>query len=446
MASIKIKNNEYLFSGLLIRWYALTQPEKVVCAAILLIPIWWLWGWKQLFIFLFLGIVIYEYRQQKQLGLKVPSLAVSSLLLFGFYTLFSTYIYAQLSNFSLNPNSILSPIDQLICVGLILWYIQSNNLRVRLQVVAWSCSVIVIMMLGFWVIIYFGLQQAHYVPSLSIYGLLTDKGARFIPGLGNSNYLMPYFPTDTSLPGMVRYVYFFHGPESLALFFGFICLLALDIKNRLWSLLLFVASFFLLLTSGTRAVWVALPVVLFLRYFVQIGKASGIWLLCVLIAIVSYTTLSVPAVTDLVLNRVTNTTEATSNLRGDSTEVRTKIYHRTFEAIIEDSDSLIFGHVVPGKTVLPGYEPAMVGTHSFILSSLLYRSGLLGTGIFLTYWVSLLWWLYQTRNTRPMCLLIFAIFSLTFTTMELEMTVMPISLICVMLDNNGRKANDENRC
>ncbi|MDF5724754.1 MAG: hypothetical protein PUP91_30705, partial [Rhizonema sp. PD37] len=430
-----MKKKEYLFSGLLIRWSTLNQPEKVVVFAFLLIPIWWLWGWRLLFFFLLLGIVVYEYRQQKKVDLKFPSLAASSVILFGAYTLISVSVYAQLSNFTLSKNSIFSPIDEWICAGLILWYIQNKNIRVRLQVVAWSCSIIVLMMLVAWLIIYFGLQQAHFVPSRSIYGLLTDKGERFIPGLGNSNYLLPYFPTDKSLPGMVRYVYFFHGPESLALFVGFICLLALDIKNRLWSLLLFIASFFLLLTSGTRAVWVALPVVLFIRYFFQAAKLSGIWLLCVLIAIISYTTLSIPAVTDLVLNRVTNTTDATGNLRRDSTEVRAKIYHRTYEAIIEDSDSLIFGHVLPGKTVLPGYAPAMVGTHSFILSSLLYRSGLVGTGIFFTYWISLLWWLYQTRNTRPMCLLIFALFSLTFTTMEFETTVMPISLICVMLDN-----------
>lgn len=445
ISQLKRTKQERLFSGLLIRWNELFLSEKVVCATILLIPLWWLWGWRNLFITVFIGIFIYEFSRNNCFKLRSPSLTVIGIIGFGIYNLISIYVYMQINNLTLNPNSILSPVDEWIGGGLILWYIQSKNIRIRLEVVAWACSIIVIMMLLMWLFIYFVLHQAEYVPLRSIYGSLTGKGEKFVPGLGNSNYLMPYFPTDTSLPGMVRYVYFFHGPEALALFVGFTCLLALDIKNRFWSLLLFISSFFLLLTSGTRAVWVALPIVMVLRYLLKIGQAAGTWVLCALIAIVSYTTFSLPPVTNLVFNSITNTADATGKFRGDSTQVRAKIYSMTFDAIAESSETLLlFGHVVPGSGVLPGYEPAKVGTHSFILSSLIYRSGLLGTSFFFTYWISLLLWLYKTRTSRPMCLLIFVIFSLTFTTMEIEMTVTPVSLICTMLqDKNYQKIRNE---
>jgi hypothetical protein len=428
-------NNEGLFSGFFIRWNKLTQSEKVITTAIIFIPLWWFWGWRLLFVFLFLGILVYEYCCHRNISFKAPNVTVLGIVGFGAYTTISEYLYAQTNGLSLNPNAIISPINEWIFAGLIFWYIQSKDIRIRLPVVAWSCSIVIIMMLFLWVIIYFGLNQADYIPHRSIYGLLTSKGERYIPGVGNSNYLIPYFATDASLPGMVRYVYFFHGPESLALFVAFVCLLALDIKNRLWSLLLFLASFFLLLTSGTRAVWVALPAVLCLRYLLKFGKASGIWFLCTFIAVASYFSLALPPVTNLILDSVANTAEATGKLRADSTEIRNTIYSRTFEAIVENSDTnLLFGHVVPGKGVLPGYKPAKIGTHSFLLSSLIYRSGLFGTGIFLIYWGSLFWWLYDTQYFRPMCILIFAIFSITFATMEMEMTVMPISLICVTLE------------
>ncbi|MEB3182607.1 MAG: hypothetical protein VKL59_26755 [Nostocaceae cyanobacterium] len=440
MNGVQRLNNDRLFSGIFIRWNCLTLTEKVVCTCIILIPLWWLWGWRNLYLFGSLGIGAYEFLNFGNVNLKRPSVSVIGVIAFGLYDLINTYFYTQYNNIEFKPSDVLVPIDELISVGFILWYIQSKNLRVRLQVIAWALSVSVLTMFLFWLVLFFVMHQAKYVPLRSVYGFLTGKGEEYIPGAGNSNYLIPYFYDDTSLPGMVRYVYFFHGPESLAVFLGFICLLALDIKNRLWSSLLFITSFFLLLTSGTRAVWVALPIVLCLRYLLTVGKAAGIWFLCALIAIVSFSTLSVPLVSNLVFSSANNTASATGGFRQDSTEVRQEIYRRTFVEISEASDAHLFlGHVVPGEGVLPGYAPAKVGTHSFILGRLLYRSGLVGTGIFLIFWISLLLWLYNTRQSRPMCLIVFVMFHLNFTTMEMEMTVIPVTLICTMLLDKSKK-------
>ncbi len=432
---VMTKDSEHLFAGILLRWSALTQSEKVVGAGIFLIPLWWLLGWKYLLILLPISLGICEVRKHGELRLRRPSLPVVAAIAFGCYIILSRYFYGQYTNQPINPNSVLSQTNTWIGFGLILWYVQSKNIRVRLRVVAWSFSIVVVLMLGLWIVIYFGLRQADYIPPRSLFGILTGKGEEFVPGMGNSNFLMPYFPTDESLPGLVRYVYFFPGPEALALVTSFVCLLALELKNRLWSLLLFVGSFFLLLTSGTRACWVSLPLVICIRYFLIVGKTFGPAFICGLIAIVSFVSLSLPPVTNLVLTKVSNTAEATGNARADSTQVRSEIYRRTWKAIQEDSNALfVFGHVETGEGVLPGYAPAVVGSHSFIQGTLLYRSGVLGTGIFLTYWVSLIFWLYKTRAGRPLaCLVVFIIFSITFISMELEMPVMPITLVCAVV-------------
>jgi hypothetical protein len=411
-------------SGIWIRWQSLTRSEQVVCASISLIPIWWIWGWKNLFLVLAIGIAVHEWQQFRAIRLKYPSLSVIAVICFGFYSLVSTYFYSVAHNQSVTINAVLIPINSWICFGTVLWYVQDRKIRIRPQVVAWSFSVIVAMMMLMWGFIFFILRQADYVPIRSIYASLTGKGSEFEPGLGNSNYLMPYFPTDSSLPGLVRYVYFFSGPEALALVMAFVCLLALDIKHKLWSSLLFSGAFFILLTSGTRAVWVSLPVMLCLRYLLTAGKVFGPAFICGLLAVLCFTGLTFTPTANLI----------SANARADSTEVRNEIYRLTIDEIGTASDwNLFFGHVVTGKGVLPGYAPAVVGSHSFLLGSLLYRGGLIATGLFFVYWVSLLSWLYKTRNSRPLCLLIFVLFSLTFTTMELEMPVMPISLLCVMM-------------
>jgi hypothetical protein len=170
---------------------------------------------------------------------------------------------------------------------------------------------------------------------------------------------------------------------------------------------------------------------LVIRWLLIIGKNGKLWRIFALLAIVSFVILSIPAVNDLFSNSATNTAKATGEFRGDSTEVRAEIYRQTWKGFINGSDTqLIFGHIVPGETVLPGYAPAAVGSHSFLLSSLLYCKGLLGTAIFGIFWISLISWLYATRKSRPMsCLIVYLLFSLTFTVMEFESVVMPLILI-----------------
>ncbi len=436
----KIPEDSNLFSGIWIRWQKLTLSEKVVCGYITLIPLWWMWGWRLYFVFLVAGIVIYEWRKNREIRLQPPSAAAIAIIGYGLYALIVRYFYGEAEGVRLNFNAVIAPLNNIVCFGLLLWYVQSRKIRIRISVVFWSFSIAIATMLVMWGVIYFGLHQSNYAPPLSIYALLTGKSGGFEPGDGNSNFLMPYLSTDESIGGLVRYIYFFPGPEALALVMAFVSLLSLDIKNRLWSIILLFGSLFLLLTSGTRSVWVSLPIVMGLRYLFTTGKVFGPAFACGLLAIVSLSSLSIPVISNAVIDRVTNTAEKTANARADSTEVRSEIYRLTIKGLENaDNSQFIFGHVVNGEGVLPGYDPAKVGTHSFILGTLLYRGGLLGTGFFLTFWISLLWWLYKTRYGRPSCLFVFVLFSLTFATMELEMPVLPISLLCVMLRSHTDK-------
>lgn len=423
------KHHQNLISGIWLRWDVLTPAERFVCISIVLIPLWWLMGWAYMLMLLVTGVTLYEILHDGNLRLKRPSLIAVSAITFGLYTIASRILNTEL----FTPSLILHPINGWVCYGLLIWYIQSKDIRVRLQVVAWAISVLAVQMLVFWLVIHFIFSEPNYTPSRTLFGLLASKNERFIPGLGNSNYLMPYL-RDKTIGGLSRFVFFFPGPEAFALTAGFMSLLALDIKNRTWSVSLFLVCVFLLLLSGTRSTWLAFPFIIGIRYFFTIGKVFGPVFLCTVMAVVSFATLSLPVVTNLFFDTSTSTVEATSNFRGDSTEVRHKIYERTLDAVLNEPDNLVLGRGVPGNTVLPGYAPAMVGTHSFILGALLYRAGLLGTGIFVTYWTLLILWFYNTRVGRPACcLLVLLFFSITFATMELESPVMPITLVCAVL-------------
>ncbi len=431
ISSTAVQDSDTIFTGIWIQWHDLTQSEKVVCACIVLIPLWWLWGWSYLTVFLAVSVFAYQYFYKGSLHLQKPSLFIIAGIAYGLYELLSLYLWAVYNNYSLNPRSFTNSITTWIAPIALLWYIKNYKIKVRLQVVIWAFSVVVVQMLLFWVVIHFLEKENFYIPPRSLFGLLTGKGEVFVPGVGNSNFLMPYFASDSSLLGMVRYVFFFHGPESLALVVGFVCILAVDIQQKIWSILLFSGSFFLLLLSGTRSTWVAVPTVLLIRWLLTITKNGKLWRIFALLAIVSFVTLSIPAVNDLFSNYAKHTAKATGELRGDSTEVRAEIYRQTWKGFVNGSDTqLILGHIVPGETVLPGYAPAVVGSHSFLLSSLLYGKGLLGTAIFWSFWLSLISWLYATRKSRPMsCLIVYLLFSLTFSVMEYESVVMPLILI-----------------
>jgi O-Antigen ligase len=413
--------------GIWIRWNNLTTAEKSICAFIVLAPLWWFVGWTYTLLLIAVSCLAYGIWQDGGLRLQSPSLLVISVLCFQLYR----HLVAILNSKEIALSSLLD-LATGICLGFILWYVESKKIDIRTEVIAWAFSVLAVEMLMFWVVAQLMLGAPHFSPPRTLIGQLTDKGERFIPGAGASNYLIPYWSDDKLPGGLVRFAFFFPVPEDFALISGFTALLSLDIKKRIWSLPLFSVSLFLLFLSGTRSNWLVFPVVLAIRFFFVARKVGGAALLFALIAFISLFTLSFPLVTDFITNTYTTTQEATGNLRQDSTEVRAKIYERTWNAIVDAPEDFLLGRGVPGLTVLPGYEPAKVGTHSFILGSLLYRMGLLGTAIFLVFWTSLFLKLYRTRSSRPSCaLLMFLYISITFMVMEVSMITYLIILLSV---------------
>ena len=426
-----------LFSGIKLRFSALNRTEKVVCLLIVLIPLWWLWGWSYLLILLTLSVFAYEIKQTGELSLKRPSAVAILSLCFGLYIIITSYFYFEYNNLTSDARLYLSIFDSWIASAFLIWYIQSKNLKIRFYVVAWAFSVVVIQMLLVLLVSILIYQQQDYVPLRSIFAFATGKSAVFERGLGNRHYLIPYFATDRSfIPGFVRYVFFFPGPEALALVAGFICLIALDIKNNTWSLLLFGSSYFISLISGTRSVFFALLIIFLLRYIVTVtaGKTFGIAVVLAMMAAVSFSVFSLPLTSNIVFNNVEQATQSVYEARADSSEARSKIYAETWKKIVNASNTQLFlGHIVQGENVT-SHPTAKIGSHSFYLSSLLYKLGLIGTIIFLLYWVSLIRWFFSTRDSRPLfCLMILALFTLTFCIMEFEQSVLLIILICSMV-------------
>ncbi len=434
-----VEDNDRLLHGIRLRWSALSQSERLVCLGIVLLPLWWLLGWAYMMLMLTIGIVVYEHLHNGGLRLQRPSLIACSALTYGLFRLVSIGLHLG----ELTPHLVLGQLNDWICCGLLIWYIQSKDIRVRPLVVAWACSIAVLEMLVFWLIVHFIFKEPSFTPSLSIFGLLTNKSERYVPGSGSGNYLIPYLPGDKALAGLSRFCFFFVGPESFAMLASYIGLLAFDIKNRWWSLLMVPACIFLLLLSGTRSAWIIFPLLVTLRYLWMIGKVWGPALLYFIIAVASFITFSLPPTTDLLSDSLTHTAKATSKYRADSTETRHKIYARTLDAVWNEPDQLLFGHAVSGSSVLPGYAPARIGSHSFILGTLLYQSGLVGSGVFLTFWASFILWVYNTRTQRPLSsLLMLLYFSLTFLVMEIEMTIVVLIFLSTVRDKSVTKLNN----
>lgn len=431
-------DDESLFSGVKIRWRALTKSEQFVCANIVLLPVWWVSGlYPYMPLLLLMGVAFSEWRRYGELRLKRPSWAVvasSALILYGYVS--SALLFLGLHPFvelpllaSINPNGFVKTLLG-FAVPVLLWYIQSNNIRVRSRVVAWACSVSVVQMIVLWVIFQGVFSASSYNPPSTLYGLFTGKGD-WGTSSSEANYLVPYKSTDHVLGNLARFSFFFHGPFALAMFVGLVGLLALDIKNRLWSTLLLVACVFLLFVSGTRSAWVAFPVVIFVRYLFTAGKAWGPAFSCTLVAITCFATLSLPPVTNLALSSYTDTTATVGELRQDSTETRGAIYTETMKRI---PDNLLFGHVVTGPLAVAGDDLTVIGTHSYILGNLLYQGGLIAFGLFGVYWLSLNIWLYDTRVGRPTsCFLGLLFFLLNYPVSENAHTITMGILLCMIL-------------
>lgn len=439
-------HDQKLFSGFWLRWSALTESERTVCGIIILMPLWWALGIiPYLLSFIGVSIALYEWGRYRKLRLKPPSLVV--------ITLFVYYTYGFLNSFllyfdahplaALPLDAVRKPIDlfetalSTFLTPYLFWYIQSNKVRVRLEVVAWAFSISVIQMLAVWSVVHFVFAEAYYNPPRTLWGILTGKATEYERGTTDSNYLLLYLPLDRAFGGLPRFYSFFHRPESFALFVGVVGILALDIKNRIWSLLLFVASVFLLGLSGTRTVWIAFPCVLLVRSLLTTRKVGGSQLLFALIATASFFILSFPPVTDVIFNAYSNTATSISQFRENSTDVRGQVYQGTWERIIDNPINFTFGHVVSGP-VVPGTE-IEIGSHSHFLG-LLYKGGFISTGLFMAFWISLFVGLYRTRIGRPACsFLIWLLISITLATMLLSPVAQMAILLTMMLHKSEIK-------
>ncbi len=399
---------EKLFTGIFLRWSALTTTEKVVCANIVLLPVWWFVGLTNyLPLSLCLGIVLYERRRYGRVRLKRPSWVVIALFAFLVYgyidtVLISLHAYPSIDippDVKLNPNRLIKSLFG-FAYPFLVWYVQSNKIRVRLEVVAWAFSVSIVQMLLIWLVVQIFPGIANNPPR-SLYAMLTGKSGfdpeNNISGWGN--YLVVYYEG--------RFRFFFAHNQICAAFLGFAGLIALDLKNRVWSLSLLGTSLFLLSLTATRSSWLAFPAVVLIYFGLFFAKMGKAWIMLTILAVVSFVTLSLPPVTNLMFNTSTEMAQSVANARAGSTEIRALVYKETLERIPHKP---LFGHKVEGPPAIQGNAAFFVqdsgiriGSHSFILGNLLYQKGLLGTGIFFAAWGGLLGWFYQTGAKRPMC-------------------------------------------
>jgi O-Antigen ligase len=432
--SLENSTDSALFRGLWLQWRVLTHVEKVVCLGIILVPLWWIVGWGVMLLVWVVGIAIYEIRSLQRIRLSHPSLEVIAILLFA---VSSTISYISNAT-EFTPRALINPFLMWGCGGLLLWYIQSHKIRVRLPVVAWAFSFTICMMLVWWLFCRFILLEPYYVPPRTIYAVITGQGTYNPAKFGSvGNYLLPYVFAEKGFGGLYRYTFFFTHPTITSFAIGFAALIVLDIKNRLWSLPIVAICSVLIIIAQARNAWLALPLILIVRWLFIAGKSRGLTFVLSLLAITSFSTLCLPSVTDWISETHTTTVEATSNFRKDSTEGRYLIYQRTWESIVEEPSFL--GRGVNGPSVQPGYEFAAIGTESFILGTLLYKSGFLGTGLFIVFLKSFVTWLYNTRADRPSCcFLILLYFALVSPVTEFEIPVVFITLISVMLAKSNK--------
>ena len=415
------QTKERLFRGPWLRWGNLNTAERFVCANIVLVSLWWATGFLEYmpqFILVMIGM--YEWQRYGKIRLKRPSLPVIALFAFFAYEFIDIFLlYHQVHPSVATPpdnitlNYLIKSSFEFALPGLV-WYVQSNNIKVRPEVVIWACSLVVVQMIAAWLIVQFLVPTAFDHAPRSLYGILTGKSPGYVDGLGKSNYLLLYDEER-------RFGFFFRDKQTCSAFIGFVGLLALDAKNWLGSLLLLAACTFLIIWPEARSAWISLPIALFVRMLLTTSRVGGSWFLLALIALLSFGTISVPPVTNFITNITQDTATSVGDYRAGSTEARSEIYNQTIARILEKP---LFGHKVSGISDETshlddgGDKASKIGTHSVILGRLLYQDGLIGTGLFSTFWLGLIIWLYDTRVGRPMCwfpiLLFFTLMS-TFT-------------------------------
>jgi hypothetical protein len=412
-----------------IYWPALTVSEKVVSLNITLIPLWWISGlypyWPGL---ICLGIIYFEWARHHKVRLSQPTFMVGALLFFCTYQCIGLLLFA-LATKLVSATAMTRVAMFWFPPTFLLWYVQSHRIPVRFQVLAWACSILALEMLAFWVVGQVILGGGAYEPPRSLFSMLSGNASgSYHSGKGLTNYLIPYLADDASILGSARWNYFFVIPELAAVVSAFIALIALDIEHQKWRIGLFAIGAFLVLMSGTRSVWISLPLIIALRYTYAVGQKKGYLIPLILLAIASFCLLATPSVTQVLYEFYTQASASVSSYRGLSTDVRGDIYAQTIARI---PDRMIFGHWVRGESLLYGSELARVGSHSFILGSLLYRSGLVGTLLFLSFWTALAVELFKTRPVRPMfgpC--IFVLY--TLLSVPMEFGVMPAVMVILV--------------
>jgi hypothetical protein len=438
---LKAEQDQQLFQKGLIRWRALSGAERFVCVVMSLAPLCWMFGWSYAPLTLTIGIFVYQLGRYGNLGLKRPSLPVIALLVF---TAYSTVLY----KFNVpdgGPAGLIGPMQLWGTAGLLLWCVQSHRIRVRVPVVAWGFSIIVLEAVCYWLFAHFVLGETSFTPIRTIMATFLDKGETYSSAkLGSvGNFLVPYTSEVKGFGGLVRYAFFFPHPTTASFVFSFAVLVALDLKNRTWSRCVIGAAIFLILICQSRNLWLSLTIVVLIRWLMVTGRTKGIAFLMAFFAAASFAVLSVPAITNSLADKIETTTEDASNLRKSSTEDRNKIYSRTWETIVEEMP--VIGHSLPGPEVTPGYEFARIGTESFILGTLLYKSGFLGTGMFLTFLVPYLSWLYQTRRDRPLCsFLMLLLMGLACTVTEfLSTEALTLTLCTIMTTSDSIPSSNQ---
>ena len=120
-----VEDNDRLLHGIRLRWSALSQSERLVCLGIVLIPLWWLLGWAYMMLMLTIGIVIYENLCNGGLRLQRPSLIACSAFAYGLFRLVSIGLHLG----ELTPHLVLGQLNDWICCGLLIWYVQSKDIR-----------------------------------------------------------------------------------------------------------------------------------------------------------------------------------------------------------------------------------------------------------------------------------------------------------------------------
>ncbi|BAC89736.1 O-antigen ligase family protein [Gloeobacter violaceus] len=408
-------------------WEQLTHAERIVFGIIVLLPVWWGIGYAYILLLLLLGIALSDWWRFGRIRLAKPRLEAVLLLCFGVYCWVNINLNAQ----AITGHTLLGPLAHWLSGGLLLWYIQSNHIRVRLRVALWAGAVLMAEILALWFVAQ--IVMGGNVPILrSLTGLLLGKQEQYAGGMGDSNYLRLLDSSESfNFFGGARYSSFFAHPEFAGQAMAFVCLLSLSGRG-LWPFLLGGAGLLALLLTGTRSALLCLAIVAALRFVFSLGKSGGIAAVLALAAAGSFTILSVPPVTEAVLGSYQGTVQSTDNFRKESTDARRLIYERTFEKVAEDLP--LFGFGMPGKTVIPGYKPAQIGSHSFILGSLLYCQGFVGTALFVAFWSSLWLRLWQERDERPDCgLWTLVLWTMISAVVAFEIVRLSVVLLCVLL-------------